>query len=60
MIVLSIIYGLVLITLCIDIPFDVICAINISSVDEENWLNITFNVQIISHKIIWRSRYVTS
>ena len=34
-IVLSIIYGWVVITLCIDIPFDVICAISISSVNEK-------------------------
>ena len=44
MIVLSIIYGWVVITLCIDIPFDVICAISISLVDEENWLSNTSKV----------------
>ena len=38
--------------LCIDIPFDVIVAINIISVDEENWLSITSKVKMISYKII--------
>ena len=34
------------------VTYDVVGAISIGSVDEENWLSVTFIIKIISHTII--------
>ena len=41
--------------LCIHLTSGVIGAINIISIDEENWLGVTLELKIISHKIICES-----
>ena len=43
--------------LCIHLTSGVIGAINIISIDEENWFSLTLELNIISHKIIWESLY---
>ena len=55
MVVLSIIYGNVIITLSIHIPSGVIGAINIISINEEIWLTVSFKVKITNHKVICES-----
>ena len=43
--------------LCIHLTSVVVDAINIISIDEENWLSVTLELKTISHKIIWESMY---
>ena len=43
--------------LCIHLTSVVIGAINIISINEGNWLSITLELNIISHKIILESLY---
>ena len=43
--------------LCIYLTSGVIGAINIISIVKENWISVTLELKIISHKIIWESMY---
>ena len=43
--------------LCIHLTSGVIGAINITSIVEENWITVTLELKIISHKIIWECMY---